>query len=259
MGAQSVHRILLQLIEVVKKTERTVLFYPTYANLIFLFREKTMKLTQFITAFTLLISIVGSSHSEESTLVFSPEVKTLIAQSLKTEDSGNYAGAIKIHQKILKLQPKNIYSINTIAGLYGKLGAFSEEIVWAKKAIDVDSNYELAYLNYGNGLFGLGKVNEAKNAFKQALKINPKSADANYSLGVLSDSQDNFDSAVQFYIKATEFNPKFESAFFNLGVDYVNLKKYDEALIAFNKALKINPNDSDAKMMISEIEKNRAN
>lgn len=188
---------------------------------------------------------------------FPAHIKTLIVQAVQTERQGDFAGAIALHKKILQLQSKNVYSMNSIAGLYGLMGEYDNEVVWAQKALSINPKYDLAYINMGNGMLGRGQVVEAKAAYEQGLKINPKSAAADYSLGVFYDSQRNLNLAIQYYQKALKLDAQFENAYFNIAVDYANLKHYDEAIKVLNQLLKINPNDADAKMMLVEIAKHK--
>src|SRR5262245_29183390 len=48
-------------------------------------------------------------------------IAKLIKEGLAREDAGDLKGAIEINQKILQRDPENIYAMNTIAGLFGKL------------------------------------------------------------------------------------------------------------------------------------------
>ena len=183
------------------------------------------------------------------------ENKGLIFKALASEDAGNIQAAIELHKKILESQPQNVSSINSIAGLYGTLGKFDEEIFWAKKAIDTEPTYDKAYLNYGNALSELGRIAEAKKAFEKAVELNPNSPVAFYSLGVLAEQTRDIPQAIKYYKKSVEVDPKFENGYFNLGLGLANLKQYDEAISTIKKLLTINPDHADASKMLNEIER----
>lgn len=183
------------------------------------------------------------------------ENKGLMLKALAAEDAGNIADAIELHKKILESQPQNVLSINSIAGLYGTLGKFDEEVFWAKKAIDTKPTYDNAYLNYGNALAELGRIAEAKKAFEKAAVLNPKAPVAFYSLGVLAEQTRDIPQAIKYYKKSVAVDPKFENGYFNLGLGLANLKQYDEASSTIKKLLTINPNHADAKAMLKEIER----
>src|SRR5437867_1662652 len=71
----------------------------------------------------------GQPQGEESENEVS--IRLLNKEALSLEYAGNLEGAIDANKKILELDPKDIFTINTIAGLYGKLGKAEEEIDWA--------------------------------------------------------------------------------------------------------------------------------
>lgn len=183
-----------------------------------------------------------------------PNIQTMSAQALDAESRGDLAGAIDINKKILETQPANVCSINSIAGLYGRLGQYDDEMLWAQKAINIDKNYSLAYINYGSALASQGKLAEAKQAYETAAQLNPKSAIPVYNLGILADKKNDYATAIQFYQNAIALNSKSEDAYYNLGIDYVKLKKYPEAIAAFKKVLSLNPKAEDANKMLTELE-----
>jgi tetratricopeptide (TPR) repeat protein len=218
-----------------------------------------MKVHSRILLFILLFSVAGVARAQQNpqdgSSLSHPDVKALIKDALAHEDAGDLTGAIEINQKVLQIEPKNVAAMNTIAGLYGKLGKFEEEIVWAKKAITVNPEYPLAYINYGNALGSLGKFSEAARAFEKAAQLDPKDPLPIYSLGVLAEQQDKFQEALGYYQKSIQLDPKFENGYFNLAAAHANLKQFDEAIAALKKLLQLNPNAEDAKAMLQDIEK----
>jgi superkiller protein 3 len=182
-----------------------------------------------------------------------PDTKSMLTQAAIAERNGDIGGAIEIYKKILETQPRNVCSLNSVAGLYGKLGRYEEEIRWSKKAIDIDVDYGLAYINYGDAMANLGNLDEAKYAYERAAELNPKSAVAVYNLGILAERKKDYLTASQFYQKAIEINPNFEDAYYNLGIVYLHLQKRVEAVAAFRKVLGLNPKALDAKKMLEEL------
>jgi tetratricopeptide (TPR) repeat protein len=84
------------------------------------------------------------------------EQAKLIQLALQAEDQGRLEEAIEINKKIVLSNPDEIRSINTIAGLFGRLGQSDEEIEWAQRALKIDGQFEPALINLGNGYAGKG-------------------------------------------------------------------------------------------------------
>lgn len=183
-----------------------------------------------------------------------PSREQLIDQEIAMEDSGDLVGAIEINKQILLQNPKDASAMNVIAGLYGKLGNFDQEIIWARKAIAINKKLHLAYVNYGNAQSYLGHVIEAQAAFETASKIAPLDPLPVYSLGVLSENKKNLSEAITYYEKSVALDSKFESGLFSLAAMYANAKRYIDAVAMLNKLLVLNPNADDAKAMLQQIQ-----
>jgi superkiller protein 3 len=198
----------------------------------------------------------GTICTAQENPLLGPDINVMFTQASTSEHGGNFPAAINIYKKILQTRPENVCAINSIAGLYGKLNQYDDEILWAKKAMKIDAAYSLAYINYGDALLNQGKLAEAKQAYQKVIELNPKSAMAYYNLGFLADKENDLASAISWYQKAVDLDPALEDAYFNLGVDYAALHRYLEASAAFKKVLELNPKAEDAKKMLLELKKN---
>ncbi len=181
-------------------------------------------------------------------------VRVLITQAANAEKKGDFQAAIDLQKKILVLEPTNIESLSKLANLYNKTDQYNDGFIWAKKALALDANYELANIAYGNALLGFGRYAEAKAVFEKVLKTNPNSALAAYGLGEIADEQEDFSSAGEYYQQAIDLDPKFADAYVSLGVAYANMYDYEDAIAAFKKALIIDPDSADAKAMLKHFE-----
>lgn len=181
----------------------------------------------------------------------------LIQREIALEDAGDLVGAIEINKQILRLNPNDAAAMNVIAGLYGQLGKFKDEIIWARKAIASDPKLSRAYVNYGNAEFYLGNVAEARAAFEKAQKLAPQDPLPVYSLGVLEEEAQQLNKAIALYEKSVAIAPTFEAGLFNLGAMYANAKRYDEAIATLDRLLLLNPGATDARTMRQDIDREK--
>lgn len=177
-------------------------------------------------------------------------IKNLVDQSVAVESKGDFTAAIEIHKKIIALQPYNYEAMNNIAGLYGKLKKYEDEITWAKKSIALNAKYVAAYINLGNGYFCLEQLSDAEKAYRIALSLDPKSAMIYYNLGLVADEIKDFTAAVGYYEKANQLNPGSEDILTNLAIAYANNREIENTVKTLHILLAKYPNSEDGKILL---------
>ncbi|XP_012271235.1 transmembrane and TPR repeat-containing protein CG4341 isoform X2 [Orussus abietinus] len=86
-----------------------------------------------------------------------------------------------------------------------------------------------AFGNLGSVLSAQGRVDEAEEAFVQALRHRPNMADVHYNLGILQQGRRDFDAAILSYQRAIHFRPSLAQAYVNLGAALVSAGRATEA------------------------------
>jgi serine/threonine-protein kinase len=84
---------------------------------------------------------------------------------------GRFDSALTVIQKAQRLDPLSPGRLNSIALMYSTLGRFAQAIEQAAKALELDSQYDDAYLAIGNALLLQGKPEQAVDEFKRAPKM----------------------------------------------------------------------------------------
>lgn len=92
----------------------------------------------------------------------------------------------------------------------------------------------------------LSSVSEAMHAYQQAIRADPRHADAHVNLGRLLHEDGRRDAAERHYRAALESDPRHEIALFNLGVALEDAGRIDEAIRVYRGALAIEPEIPDA-------------
>lgn len=131
-------------------------------------------------------------------------------------------------------------------------GSHEQALQAYDRAIQIDPNNELAWIDKANVLLRLNRTDEATDAYHRALDItnktleaDPKNATMWSAKGLLLHNIGNSEEAVKAFDSATTVDPKYEMAWKMKGVILASeLHRYDEAIAAFDGALKVNPNDA---------------
>jgi protein O-mannosyl-transferase len=115
-----------------------------------------------------------------------------------------------------------------------------------RHALAVTEDNCVAWDGLGVALFGRGRLDEAMECYRQALKINPTDAHALNNLGAALGAKGSSED-INWYRKALEADPGFPEALYNLGTAKAGQKHYAEALGLFEAVLRIQPDHFEAR------------
>jgi tetratricopeptide (TPR) repeat protein len=180
-------------------------------------------------------------------------IAKLEAESQERERIGDFRGAIEKQKAVLEIDPDAVVSMNTIAGLHGKLGEFEEELRWTAKALARNPRYVEALINRGNALGSLTRFDEADAAFSSALTLDPSCREAHNGRGVTAELRGRDDLAVRHFERAVALDKDYEDAWFNLAAARARLGDLNRAVDAVKEVLRINPDAEDAKKMLAHL------
>jgi tetratricopeptide (TPR) repeat protein len=99
------------------------------------------------------------------------------------------------------------------------------------------------WLNYGNQLWRLRRLDEAVAAFERAIALQNDFSQAYYSKGLALWYANKYPEALSAFESATQLDPTFSVAWRMKGSTLYRLKKYDSALIAYDKAIALQSDD----------------
>ena len=113
-----------------------------------------------------------------------------------------------------------------------------------KKALTINPNFSEAWNNMGNtlnSLYHTGKLKDLEERAKKLLSIFPSSIEINNILGIINLDLDQIDDAIENFKKAVKVKPDFAEGYFNLG-NCLRIKgEMHQALDAYKKALSVRP------------------
>ena len=93
------------------------------------------------------------------------------------------------------------------------------------------------YVLLGNAYARNQQYNEASDAFKSALAINPELDEACHALAAIAFNQKKYIEALKLFQQRLEHAPKDSLRLYDLGNVYMQLKQYDNAAEFYNKAI----------------------
>lgn len=171
---------------------------------------------------------------------------------------GQKEAAITLFDKVLELDPENIYALNNKAEVLSSIGKNSDAVHYCDRAIRIDPNFYHAWYNKGAALMeypddmcrsafaykedtSLERIKKAIECYDQAIELNPSSegiwANKGFALIVLG----NYEHGLKCYDHALQINPDCIYALNNKGTALAELGKFNEALKYLERAVKISP------------------
>jgi tetratricopeptide (TPR) repeat protein len=124
----------------------------------------------------------------------------------------------------------------------------SEEFIAQQKAV-LAENPECAnsHYNLGVALMEQGKLDEAIEAFQEAIANSGRMFEAWVNLGYIYFEKGELDQVVMANLKAIEIEPRYARGYANLGFAYLQMMETDKAIESLQKALELNPDIVQAK------------
>ncbi|MFQ5901654.1 MAG: tetratricopeptide repeat protein [Thermodesulfobacteriota bacterium] len=138
-------------------------------------------------------------------------------------------------------KPKLHYNLGIA---YMEKGRFNEAVEAYKKAIELDPAYFDARNNLGITYQELGMYDKALSEFKESLKINPNHFKAHHNLGLVYNNKGYIDKAIQEYRIASRINPDYAETHNNLGVAYAAQGRIEDAVREYMITLKLEPDSA---------------
>jgi tetratricopeptide (TPR) repeat protein len=129
--------------------------------------------------------------------------------------------------------------------VYSELRRYEEADKAFKKAMSLDPNDVCAFEQSGRMYYEGGKYQESIAAFKQASALQPRATTYHF-LGNAYALLQRFDEALNAYRQAVQLDPDYQPAYAELGAAYYRLQRPKEAAAAFEQAIRLKRDDAKA-------------
>jgi Flp pilus assembly protein TadD/4-amino-4-deoxy-L-arabinose transferase-like glycosyltransferase len=127
-----------------------------------------------------------------------------------------------------------------LAVLYERRGDLDRAISEYRTAAETGIPDPRIWLNLGNCLARTGRVEEARDAYRQAMRLGPDFEVAvRGNLGVLASEQRDWHEAIRQFGRCLELAPDHPGALSGLGAAHLAAGNLDEAIVAFRRALEV--------------------
>lgn len=182
-----------------------------------------------------------------------PEARSYSNLGYVLEQTNQFEQAAAMYQNALKLDAKNVQLYTNFINALAKSGHYTEVIQVAKKALNLKPSAKL-YNELGIAYNQLKQNDKAEQAFRSAIKLNPKNAEYYAELGLVFSyykTAEAYQEAERLYKYSIELQPHNPDAYYYLGVNYLFQRQFTKAEQHFRQALEQDPDFVDAQFNLA--------
>lgn len=155
--------------------------------------------------------------------------------------AGNLPLAEQLCSKARQKNPFDATVVDVLAMVQLKKGDAKTALTTIKNALSMDSSNTLFHNHHGIILKSLGRLEDARQAYQEALAQDPQEPDTLFNLALLCHETGNLRESLTLGRRVTEIDPSNAAAFNNLGTTHQDLGQFEEASVAYRTAIALNP------------------
>jgi len=158
-----------------------------------------------------------------------------------------WGDSVSLFLHMANLAPRAVIVRNNLGLILAQRGRLDEAVDQYREALRVKPDYELAHRNLADALLRKGRTDEAIAHYIEALRINPNMAAAHFKLGNLLVGRGRLEEAIVHFRQTVRLNPTMPEAHNNLGAAILRQGKAEEAIEHFTEALRLKPDFEAAR------------
>ncbi len=170
---------------------------------------------------------------------------------LARQQLGQFDLAVVALESARKDQPKDIKVNESLALSYQKAGQLEQAEAVLKGLAEITPAAATKYYSDIVKMYDdAGRNENAIEAARKVIELNPKSEIAIFNLGIMFQKLKRYEEAIATFQQALQVKPDYDAAHYNIGLCYFSLKKHKEAVGAFRNYVALVPDNADAWLNI---------
>jgi len=169
--------------------------------------------------------------------------KSLIQKAIIFQNSGQFAEARAIYEKLRKQLPGDSQVLYLLGSLYGQMGEFEQCIRYLSESLKANPNQINAHHNLAIAYETTNQLDQAIRSYHHALELSASSPQLHHDLGDLYRKQKNAEKALHHINQSLALLPDGENALINKANLIAETGTYAEAHKAYYYAIARYPNN----------------
>jgi tetratricopeptide (TPR) repeat protein len=204
-----------------------------------------LALSTCVSAAQLLASTKTTAHLQSQT-VKSRSIKSRNVKSQTVKNRGVKSPALKNQTSVAANAREDAYRANNIGVALLEQFKYKEGADAFRRALRIRRDLALARINLAVALFNLPDFAGAQREAEAAIVVAPEAPQPLYILGLIAKSQNRADEAMDAFRRVLKLDPDDVGANVSLGQVYAQQRKYTEAAAFFRTALAAEPYNGTA-------------
>lgn len=141
----------------------------------------------------------------------------------------------------------------TVGSFFSELKMYDSAIVYLRKAIGEDRDYEAAHTEMGSIFMKMEMYDSAFIYLQHAVRINPESHNTSLNLGLVFHSRQQYDSAIVYIQHAIRLDPKKGKTYYQLACSYALADKPQQAILYLRQAYERGYKNTDTLLVDPDL------
>jgi tetratricopeptide (TPR) repeat protein len=178
---------------------------------------------------------------------------SLLPEAMRLHQAGLLDQAEALYQRVIAADPREAIGHHYLGVLAMQRGDLATAEAKLREALVLRADIPDFFGNLGLVL-RLGKRHEeATQAYRQALALDPHHAVSHNNLGLSLHALGDLDAAVEHFNRALAIQPQFAEALVNLGASLQAGGQLEAAAAAYRKALTLRPDDVETHVALGRL------
>lgn len=181
----------------------------------------------------------------------------MVDEGIVFHDKGDYQGAMAKYDMALMIDKDNLYALTEKSFSLMSLEKYNESVEYCQKAIKLhpgEPGLQTVYVNYGNSLDKLEKIEEALAIYDEGIKLFPDFYQLHFNKGISLAGENKYNEALKNFHNSAARSPEHGSSHNAIGRLADATKKRIPAIMAYCRFLTIEPKGSRAEQNLANMQ-----
>ncbi len=187
------------------------------------------------------------------------DYKYYMYEALGYYNMKEYRKSLPFWDKMTQLSPRNPLLRFVVAALHFETKRYSDALIAAQQSVTWDPSFAEAHLLVGKAYFLIGDYYKATPPLDEALKLNPRLAEAWFLKGAAFKNRKRIDEAAEYFQKAIQTEQAYVPAYLAIGQILLENNAPDEAAGILISALHHQPDNGSIRFLLGTAQMMRGN